>query len=200
MKTRIVVLAKAPVAGQVKTRLVPALGAEGAARLAHEMLTRTLAAAITARCGPVELCMEPPPADPAWAGITLPAGIALSAQGPGDLGARLARAARRVVARGERAVLIGTDCVEMSAPLLRAAVTALNGTEALMHPTADGGYALLGLTRFDPLLFEGIAWSSPRVAEQTRARIAALGWTLHESETLHDVDCADDLPRWRARP
>lgn len=199
MNTRILVFAKAPRPGHVKTRLIPALGADGAAKLAREMLARTLAAACAARCGTVELCMDPSPADPAWDDIALPAGVVLTEQGVGDLGARLARAARRVVAGGERVVLIGTDCVEMDAPLLRQAVQALATADVVIYATADGGYALLGLTRFDPSLFSAIAWSSPQVAAQTRARVATLGWTLHEGHTLHDVDTAEDLPRWHAR-
>lgn len=195
--TRILVFAKAPQPGRAKTRLIPALGAEGAATLARRMLARTLDAALNADCGPVELCASPAPDAPAWRETTLPDGVALSDQGEGDLGARMARAAARTLARGERALLIGTDCAEVSAPLLRAAAAELDHAEAFMHPVTDGGYALLGLTRFDPRLFSDIAWSTPAVATTTADRAAALGMRLVTGATLHDIDEPADLAHWR---
>lgn len=191
--TRIVVFAKAPQPGRVKTRLIPALGAEGAAALATRMLARTLAAAAEAAPGGVELCASPAPGDPAWRAAAVPAGLRWSAQGEGDLGARLAGAARRVIAGGERVLLIGTDCPALDAACLRAAATALDEVEAVIVPSVDGGYALLGLRRFDPSLFEGIAWSTPTVAAATRARLAALAWSWRELPALHDIDVPADL-------
>ena len=215
--TRIVVFAKAPQPGRVKTRLIPALGAEGAAALAARMLARTLAAAAEAveataarrsveaidtveatgtagpRPGGVELCASPAPGDPAWRAVAVSAGLRWSAQGEGDLGARLAGAARRVIAGGERVLLIGTDCPALDAACLRAAATALDEVEAVIVPSVDGGYALLGLRRFDPSLFEGIAWSTPTVAAATRARLAALAWSWRELPALHDIDVPADL-------
>ena len=200
--TRIVVFAKAPQPGRVKTRLIPALGAEGAAALAARMLARTLAEAAEASAPPgavasmergeatgasaarpcgVELCASPAPGDPAWRGLTVPAGLRWAAQGEGDLGARMAGAARRVLAGGERVLLIGTDC------------PALDEVEAVIVPSFDGGYVLLGLRRFDPSLFEGIAWSTSTVAAATRARLAALAWPYRELPALHDIDVPADL-------
>lgn len=215
--TRIVVFAKAPQPGRVKTRLIPALGAEGAAALAARMLARTLAVAAEAaeasaarkpveaidtveatetagaRPGGVELCASPAPGDPAWRGRTVPAGLRWSAQGEGDLGARMAGAARRVLAAGERVLLIGTDCPALDAACLRAAAEALDEVEAVIVPSFDGGYVLLGLRRFDPSLFEGIAWSTSTVAAATRARLAALAWPYRELPALHDIDVPADL-------
>ena len=218
--TRIVVFAKAPQPGRVKTRLIPALGAEGAAALAACMLARTLAVAaeaaeaveatappeavasmgrgeatgaFAARPGGVELCASPAPGDPAWRGLTVPAGLRWSAQGEGDLGARMAGAARRVLAGGERVLLIGTDCPALDAACLRAAADALDEVEAVIVPSFDGGYVLLGLRRFDPSLFEGIAWSTSTVAAATRARLAALAWPYRELPALHDIDVPADL-------
>jgi glycosyltransferase A (GT-A) superfamily protein (DUF2064 family) len=157
--TRIVIFAKAPVPGAAKTRLIPALGQDGAARLAAQMLADTTAVAVAA-----------------------------------DLGERLARAASRVLAAGERVLLIGTDCPALDARRLRTAADTLNAHDAVIHPTHDGGYALLGLRRFNPLLFSEIAWSTASVAEETIARIRTLGWSLHIADTLHDIDEPDDLP------
>jgi len=183
--TRIVIFAKQPVPGWVKTRLIPALGADGAARLAAEMLARTVAEADATGLD-VELCGEPDPA--AW----FEGPVALTAQGEGDLGERLARAAERVLA-DEPVLLIGADCPELDRSRLAAAADWLDRFDAVLHPAEDGGYVLLGLRRFDASLFEGISWSGPEVAEQTAARIEALGWSLGIGETLRDVDEPVDL-------
>lgn len=190
--TRIVIFAKAPVPGKVKTRLIPALGAEGAASLAQRMLAETVAQAIAAGLGEPELCATPHPDGVEWAPY-LPAGVRVTDQGEDDLGERLARAARRVIASGEAVMLIGTDCPALNAERLRAAASALATHDAVMHPTEDGGYALLGLTRFDPSVFAGIAWSTDTVADDTRAGIAALGWSLFVGDTLRDIDEPADL-------
>ena len=192
MSTRIVIFAKAPIPGRVKTRLIPALGEEGAAQLAETMLAQTLAAARAANIGTVELCAEPDPQDPSWGGRTADADVVTS-QGDGDLGERLARAAQRVIDSGEALLLIGTDCPELDSSRLRQAAETLASEDAMMHPTMDGGYALLGLKAFDPSLFDGIAWSSATVAATTIDRIRALGWSLHVGETLRDIDEPADL-------
>jgi rSAM/selenodomain-associated transferase 1 len=186
--TRIVLFAKAPVPGRVKTRLIPALGAEGAARLAADMLEHTVEEALASGLA-VELCGEPDPA--AWySGPPLH----LSAQGEGDLGQRLHRAAARVLAE-EPVLLIGADCPALGRHRLRAAAGALEHHDAVLHPAEDGGYALLGLRRFDATLFEGIAWSTSSVAAETLARIHTLGWTVDIRETLADIDEPSDLHR-----
>lgn len=190
--TRIVIFAKAPVPGGAKTRLIPALGPEGAARLAADMLAQTVASAIAADLGEPELCVSPAPQSADWAPFR-PKGVWMTDQGEGDLGERLARASSRVIQVGERVLLIGTDCPELSAERLRAAALHLTTHDAAMHPAHDGGYALLGLTRYDPSLFSGIAWSTSRVAADTIARVHALGWSLHVGETLHDIDEPEDL-------
>lgn len=195
MKTRIVIFAKAPVAGRVKTRLIPALGAQGAAALAREMLERTVAAANQAAVGLPELCADPDPADPAWMGLIPEAPLRLSGQGSGDLGERMARAAGRVLGEGERILLIGTDCPALEAPRLSAAAVALDHEDVVIHPAEDGGYVLLGLSRFDPSIFDGIGWSGPDVAEQTLRRIGALGWSVRVGETLRDIDEPVDIER-----
>lgn len=198
MPTRLLIMARAPQPGLAKTRLIPALGTDGAAQIAREMLERTLAAALAADCAAVELCVTPDFADPAWRNIALPAGVIVSDQGEGDLGERMARAAARAIAAGERVLLVGTDCAEMNADLLREAAQQLNEADAVLFPVLDGGYALLGLSRFDASLFGNIAWSTAEVARVTQTRIAALGWQLHLGKTLHDIDEPTDLLHWKS--
>lgn len=192
--TRIVIFAKAPIAGRAKTRLIPALGGAGAARLAHRMLLETVAQSLAAGLAEPELCTTPHPMDADWRGLLPVARIRLSDQGPGDLGERLTRAARRVIGAGERVILIGTDCPALDAERLREAALRLESTDdAVIHPTEDGGYALLGLNRFDASVFSQIAWSTDTVARDTVARIEALGWSLFVSDTLRDLDDPIDL-------
>ncbi|MDX1267621.1 MAG: TIGR04282 family arsenosugar biosynthesis glycosyltransferase [Oceanisphaera sp.] len=197
MSTRIIIFAKAPVAGLAKTRLIPALGADGAARLAQQMLLSTLNASLNANIGPVELCMSPGPNAIEWRHVPLPAGIELSDQGDGDLGCRMARATRRCLVDNrhpnEPVLLIGTDCPQLSPVLLERAAERLADHDALLHPTMDGGYALIGLHRFHTSLFEHMPWSTERVATLTLERIMQQGWRCAVGERLQDIDEPNDL-------
>lgn len=190
---RIIIFAKAPWPGLAKTRLIPALGAEGAAQLAQHMLSNTVTAAVAAAVGPVELCVTPAIDDPAWRGFEPDPAIIISHQGDGDLGQRMARAAQRALAQGQPTLLIGTDCAEMSAALLQQAAARLASSDSVIYPTADGGYALLGLTVFADALFCGIAWSTDSVAADTIAKMHVADWRVNIGATLHDIDTPDDL-------
>lgn len=191
---RLVVFAKAPQAGAAKTRLAPALGAEGAASLARTLLDHALGQAIDADVGPVELCMSPAPGSPAWQGMMLPAGIGCTDQGGGDLGARMARAVRRVTVELQRPVLLfGTDCPALDVPQLRSAAAALRTHDAVLLPVADGGYVLIGLKAPCPEIFEHMPWSTPAVAAETLQRLARLNLSTWVGPILHDIDEPADL-------
>jgi uncharacterized protein len=191
--TRIIIFAKAPQPGLAKTRLIPALGADRAAALARRMLETTLERALAAQVGPVELRVTPAMGDAAWRGILIPDGVQISAQGDGDLGARLARAAQCGLELDTAVMLIGCDCPELDSTALREAARTLRGVDAVIHPTADGGYALLGLRRFHPRLFSDIPWSTSSVARRTIQRVDALHWSLHVAAMLSDIDEPADL-------
>jgi len=186
--TRILVFAKQPVPGRAKTRLIPVLGPQGSARMAERMLNWTVREALATGLA-VELCGDPDPRS--WY-KPLP-GLEFSAQGEGGLGERLARAAQRAAADGP-VLLIGSDCPELGRARMAAAAAWLERRDAVLYPARDGGYALLGLRRFEPSLFDGIAWSTSAVARQTVERIKALGWSLEVGETLRDVAEPEDLP------
>jgi len=142
----------------------------------------------------VELCMTP--LDVAvWQEVTIPDNVICSDQGEGDLGIRLARAAERVVTAGDPIILIGTDCPALEAKHLRQMAEQLEHNDVVMVSTADGGYAALGLKRFDPCLFSGINWGSDTVAAKTLHCISTLGWSVHMLPMLHDIDEAADL-KW----
>lgn len=192
---RIIVMAKAPVAGFAKTRLIAALGAQGAANLAQRMLQHTLATALASNIGSVELCASPDIADKAWQPFDLPDHITWSAQGEGDLGSRMARAALRGLQANESVVLIGTDCPAITTHSLQEAALALQSHDACLIPTFDGGYSLLALNRFDVILFDNMAWSTNTVATQTLSRMVQIGWHAKVLAMLHDIDEPGDI-RW----
>lgn len=192
----VVVFARAPVAGAAKTRLAPRLGADGAARLHAALVERTVRTALDAGLGPVELCCAPDVAHPFFAHCAARYRIALAAQEPGDLGARMHAALARVAPQAGGALLIGSDCPAMTAGYLRAAAAALTaGADAVLGPAEDGGYVLIGLRRAAAEVFEAIAWGAPDVLAATRARLAALGWRWRELAALWDVDRPQDLDR-----
>jgi rSAM/selenodomain-associated transferase 1 len=192
--TRVVVFAKAPLAGVAKTRLIPALGAQGAATLARRMLAFTLEKALLAHVGPVELCMSPHAGDPAWQGIDIPNTVQRSAQGPGDLGDRMARAVQRCTsAHRHGVILIGTDCPALTPAHVVQAARMLVQYDAVMLPATDGGYVLLGLKAPCPEIFTAMPWSTAQVAALTQQRLAQLGLRVWQGEALQDIDEPADL-------
>lgn len=201
-RTALIVFAKAPVAGQAKTRLMPALGAEGAAALAARLLQHTLAAAQASGCRPLTLCVTPDAQHPAFVQAAAAGAVALALQGPGDLGQRMHRALGRALAQGRPALLIGTDAPALDAAVLRAAARALATHDAVFVPALDGGYALVGLARAAPTLFSSMAWSTPQVMDHTRARARQAGLRWAELPALADIDEPADLvhlpPGWLA--
>lgn len=188
----IIIFAKAPRPGQAKTRLIPALGAAGAAALAERMLIHTVRQAELARLGRVELCCAPLD-DPAWQGLHLPETVIMSDQGTGALGERMARASQRVLSAHESVLLIGTDCPGLTAERLREVARALSRSDAVMVPAVDGGYVALGLRRFDSRVFEEIPWSTSEVAARTLERFSHLRWRHHVLAAEHDIDEPADL-------
>lgn len=189
----VLVFAKAPVPGLAKTRLIPALGAEGAARLAERMLRQTTAEAVAADVGPVALFATPDVSHPVFAELARQHPIELRDQGDGDLGERMSRALANVLSLHPAALLIGTDAPALDAAVLRAAAGALARHDAVFVPAADGGYALIGLRRPAPELFIDMRWSQPDVMDRTRQRMVAAGLRHAELATLHDIDESADL-------
>ena len=193
MNTGVIVFAKAPVAGYAKTRLIPTLGADGAAQLAERLMHAALAHAVAAALGPVELCVAPDRSHPAFAAALRRHGVTLTEQGDGDLGERMARAFERVLRVQSSALLIGTDAPGLDAAYLRAAAQALHGADAVFGPAADGGYTLVGLKQPAPELFMQMRWSHDQVMAHTRERLAQARLRHIELPLLHDVDKPADL-------
>jgi len=189
MNPRLLVFAKAPLPGLAKTRLIPALGAEGAATLQQGLIRRTLATAMQSGLA-TELWCHPDCVQPLFAAGGAEFAVALRSQQGADLGERMHHA---FATAGVPALLIGTDCPALSAQELRAAAVALAAHDAVLGPAADGGYYLIGLRAPLAALFHVMPWGTAEVLALTRARLRAAGLRWHELPTQHDIDTPDDL-------
>lgn len=193
---RVVVMAKAPVPGHAKTRLIPILGAAGAAALAARLLDHALATACAARIGPVTLACAPDADHPCFVDCAARHGVDREPQAAGDLGARMLSAIARACATAPAALVIGSDCPALTAADLRVAALRLRaGADVVLAPAEDGGYALIGMTRPHAALFADVAWGSAGVLASTRGHIAALGLRAAELRTVWDVDRPEDCER-----
>jgi uncharacterized protein len=193
---RLLVFAKAPVPGEVKTRLIAALGAEGAARFHTQLVRRTIVTALQATGPRVELWCAPDCEHPFFASCAAEFSVGLYAQTGGGLGERMANAAGSGLQRAHKVLLIGTDCPALTPAYLDSAAAALaNGNEVIIGPAEDGGYVLIGLSRPVPQIFTDISWGTERVLAQTRARLLSLGLRWDALATLWDVDDAAGLSR-----
>lgn len=194
MNPKIIVFAKAPIAGEAKTRLIPLIGAEGAAKLQRLLIAHSLRVALDARLGPVELCCTPDCEHPYFAQCASRFGVQLTQQGAGDLGARMHNALARIGNGG--AILVGCDCPSLEADDLRQAAAALKDAyRAVFVPAEDGGYMLVGTTASDCRLFERIEWGGGMVMADTRERLRRLGWRWRELPVRWDVDRPADYER-----
>ncbi len=193
--TQLIVMAKAPLPGLAKTRLIPALGADGAAQLAARLLEHTLHASRAAQLGEVTLACAPDTTHAAFTAQAQQGGVVLVAQGEGDLGARMRRQFERAFARGAaRVLMIGTDAPALDAAVLRRSADALVDCDAVFVPAADGGYALIGLRRVVlPALFDDMPWSTSAVMAVTRERLSHAAMRHTELPPVHDIDEPADL-------
>jgi len=190
---RVLVFARAPIPGQVKTRLIPALGAGGAAALHRRLAEQQLERLCMDSVGPIELWVTPDTEHPFFADLARRWPIRRYPQQGDDLGARMQYAAEQGLTRADSVILVGTDCPGLDAVYLRAAAERLRSNDAVLGPALDGGYVLLGLRRVDPLLFTDIPWGTSAVAGLTRERLTRLGWRWSELAALADIDRPEDL-------
>jgi rSAM/selenodomain-associated transferase 1 len=194
----LLVFCKAPLPGQVKTRLMPELSAEEALAAHLDLSRRTLSMATAKRLCPVELWCSPTVGHPFFTEAAQHYAVSLRQQQGRDLGERMHHALSAALRHFSRAVLIGTDCPSLRPDHIEAAIKALdNAPNAVFAPAEDGGYVLVGLNRPQPAVFTDMAWGSPEVMEVTRGRLKALGEPHVELETQWDVDTAADFERYR---
>lgn len=194
---RLIVFAKAPERGRTKTRLIPLLGADGAAALHETLVDHTLANAAKLVSAGVGLELRATSVDDEFLQAAARRhGATLLRQVDGDLGRRMHAACAAALRDSRQVVLIGSDCPALGTHHIAEAFRTLEQNhDAVFCPTEDGGYALVGLGRCDERLFRDISWSTSSVMAETRSRVNELGWRHIELETLWDVDRAEDYRR-----
>ena len=184
---RIALMCRFPIPGQAKTRLIPQLGAEGAADTHRQLAERTVR---TVRASGVPFVLWGTGADEQcfvdWLGP-----LAFRTQGQGDLGDRLLTASYPYPV-----ILIGTDAPDLTPEHLQRAATALEEGQFVLGPAADGGYWLLGLPYAADTLFRGVEWGTETVLATTRRKLDDLGVEPLLLPQLHDLDRPEDLARW----
>ncbi len=187
----LLVFTREPVPGETKTRLVPILGKKGAADLHKKLLLNTLRISEESQFKNIELWGTS--SSTSLNEYTQKFNIQLYQQKGNDLGERMYQAMSSALKRHKFAVLIGSDIPMLGSEQLDYAYQKLEkGTDAVLGPTEDGGYYLIGLRTSDISLFKNIVWGSNDVANQTRIKINAAGWQWEELDMLWDIDTPDD--------
>lgn len=193
----LIIFTRYPEPGKAKTRLIPAIGAQAAAQLQRQMTEYTLAQALQLQNqgfltievrftdGSLALMQN-------WLGTQ----VAYHAQGGGDLGARIANSLTVAFTNGnQRIAVIGTDCPELTAELIKSAFEQLNDCDVVLGPAVDGGYYLIALKQLHTL-FSGIDWGSSQVLQQTVTIAQKLNLSIAYLPRLVDIDRPDDLSIW----
>jgi uncharacterized protein len=206
----LVIFTRYPTPGAVKTRLIPAIGAAGAARLHRQMSEHTLDRARELRQRvPVSIAVYFDGSDYQQMAEWLGTDLIYQSQGEGDLGVRMNRSILRVAGdpqrqrsgsanesaseQGERVVLIGTDCPALTADILAQAFEQLLDRDLVLGAALDGGYYLIGMRHPQPELFVGVDWGTDRVLQQTIAIANRLNLSIGYLPKLADIDRPEDL-------
>jgi rSAM/selenodomain-associated transferase 1 len=197
----LLIFAREPRAGYVKSRLAAALGVEVAAKAYRELIDATMEYAVAARtqgiAAAIEVWCTPDPASPYFRWLAERDGVELRAQCDGDLGIRMSAAIADALTRAPAAILIGTDCPAQGVAALAAAAAALADADVVLGPAEDGGFVLVG-TRI-PVRFDGVRWSTPHTLRDTQAALARANIRWTELPVSWDVDEPADLARWKAQ-
>ena len=194
--TLILVFTQAIIPGSVKTRLTPYLSKEQAADFAESLQRYTLDLLTESNLPPVRLQLSPNCRTANIPQLLREYPLPCDIQRGSDLGERMCHAAVVALKQVRQVILIGTDCVVMTADYIRHAVLHLQTHDAVIGPAEDGGYVLLGLRRVDPCLFQDVEWGTSSVLLQTRKNMRDNGWSFCELETLWDVDEPQDYQRY----
>ncbi len=193
----VAVFSKPPVPGKTKTRLIPSLGSEKAARLHQLLLQRTVHIA-SAAASAVSLFVTEEPTHPAFLELIDRYHCTIELQQGADLGQRMHHALDRMLAQHSRVLLLGSDCALHSAESLRQAALALDTSDMVFTPAEDGGYVLVGARKVTAQAFTGIDWGTASVMAQTRQNLRDAGCMWSQMPALWDIDEAADVQRAQA--
>lgn len=191
-KVALIIFVRKAELGKVKTRLARSLGDQKALLIYKILLEHTRDITLPLECSKFVYYSTSVPDKDIW---NEPLYESRAQEGE-SLGERMSLAFREVFARGfDKALIIGSDCYQLSTPILRKAIEELETHEAVIGPAKDGGYYLLGTTRFIPELFQGKLWSTEMVTKQTIQDFEFLKIEYHILEILNDIDEESDLEK-----
>ena len=194
----ILIFSKAPVAGQVKTRLVPHISAEQAAGLHEELTHNRLQMCVSAKLCDVQLWCSPDVHHPFFVDCSNIYGVSLQAQYGSDLGERMSLAIETTLSRYKKVIVIGTDAPALEASQVEAAIGQLDSADLTLVPAEDGGYVLIGASRHHGALLANVPWGTKEVLSSTVRNAETLGFNYGLLSECWDVDRPEDLRRYRA--
>lgn len=196
--TLIIQFAKLPVAGRVKTRMLGSLSPVEACELHSDLMLWTCRTLMQSNVADVELWVSGGSEHTTIRACQKLGVTAVRHQCGNDLGERMFHAISDGLLRYNKLVLVGSDCPSIDECYLESALSALDVESLVLGPAEDGGYVLIGATRIEASLFQGVSWGTGVVLEQTRKRLAKSGRRWSELNTLPDIDRPADLPVWEA--
>ena len=192
----ILVFAKAPIAGTVKTRLVPHITHEQAAELQQELIHDRLQMCRSSRLCDIQLWCSPDVNHEFFGVCSDLYGVTLRQQKGDELGERMMNAIKQSLTNNKKVIIIGTDAPALDAELLDKAITALNQRQIVLVPAEDGGYVLLGAVVHNDKLLEGVSWGEVDVLSNTCSNIERLNLSYELVDQCWDVDRPEDLERY----
>ena len=193
LNTVLYIFTKAPIPGQTKSRLIPALGAERAARLQQRMTQEKVIEAVASRLGEVTLYCTPDCDHPTFQQLRQQYGVSLRQQQGEGLGERMSSAMAEGLAAHQKVILTGTDSPQLGQEAMIEAEAALDQHDVVFVPALDGGYVLIAMRCLVAEVFQGVSWGSQSVMRESRGILQREGVSWAELAPLRDVDEAEDL-------
>ena len=194
---KLLIFTKSPILGEVKTRLQPDYTPEQSLTVHKRLMLNTLELTKNLKDFDIELCCAPDRNTSFFLECEKNFPISLNNQEGADIGERMAFSLSVSLQTYEKVIVIGTDCPDIDVDYITQAFAALNENDAVIGPASDGGYVLLGLTKFSMALFTDISWSSDKVYAQTKKVFENLSWSLKELGIMHDLDRPEDLLKYQ---
>ena len=191
--TLIIIFAREPISGQVKTRLIPSLGAKGALKLYSRLLDYAIDNVLQAKLCPLQLCITPESKPDYFLKKTQNENVPITLQSSGDLGERMSQAINQALKHYKKVILIGSDCPFLTKVDLQQAIIALDTRDMVYSPASDGGYVLVAAKNISASAFKNIQWGSERVMQQTRQNLLDNSISWKELTEQHDIDIPADL-------
>lgn len=196
--TALLFFAKAPIPGEVNTRLIPDLGIEAATDLQAELIHSRLESLLQSNLCELQLWCSPDTHHDFFKNCKEQYSVQLYEQKGEDLGARMSNAIKAGLEEFKHVVLIGTDVPALDHNQIEEAIESLRSKDNIvLVPAEDGGYVLIGMNQHHKEVFLSVPWGTDRVLRKTRGNVIALGLKLNELDACWDIDCVEDYERYQ---